>query len=148
MSSSESMPPGPRNVFILESRRRQWLEAPQGTYYQFEEGFIVEDEASLEDWLKPFIQREGDVQFVDDSDPKVLDAAQQEESPSLGGWPYVVEEWDTFGAFLTDAAAQSFADDYGWEDGYRIQTVPCDVALRMALGRAIAAREGVPDANP
>ena len=136
-------------LYLLSTSYRQWLAEPEGTSYQFEEGFLVEDEDLLEDWAKPLVEDEDGIRFIDDRDPKVLDIAQEEEVPFLGGWTYVIDEWTPIKIFLTLESARSFAKENALdsEGPWRVTPVRCSGELIAVLQRD-SAQPGGQNADP
>jgi hypothetical protein len=103
--------------YLLEGGVRQWTAAPEGV--AFEDGHpYVYDSDLVDDWIKPFILKDGE---VDIANPKFWDAAERNQNPH--GWPWVYVQWRPQFLFTTPRNAEAYAQEFScrWDDWRVVQ---------------------------
>lgn len=107
-----------RPIFLLQVRRYQVLELPEG-YECDDEGNIFHEDDPLEE-REPMPIRE---------------VAEHHFPTSMGTFPCAAESWETTRVFLTRQEAERWAKarHYRWPDGWRVYCVTCEGELAAAI---------------
>jgi len=114
-------------IFLLQVANRQWTQIPDGMGYDGDSMWI-ETEDEVEDWIRPFLDKDGGVDFTDGFWREV------EKREGDHGWPLVYVEWRTETVFLTRDEAEAWAKrrEYRWPK-WRVYCIPCDGELAKIL---------------
>ena len=122
-------------IYVLQIGVRQWTQHPDGMGYDGE-SMWTEDEDLVENWIKPFLDEDGTIDFTSE----FWEIA--ENQPNDNEWPYVYIEWRTESVFLTRDEAESFAQkrEYRW-DKWRVYCVPCEGELASILNQYEGAQQ-------
>jgi len=114
-------------IFLLQIGYEQWVEYPDGVDSDGE-SLWVDDPAFVADWVKPFIDDEGDLQTTEE----FWKAAREQETGH--GWPLLYTEWRTEGVFLTRAEAERWAKAHEYRCyPWKVYCIPCDGELAKIL---------------
>jgi len=114
-------------IFLLQVARRQWTQIPDGMESD-SESMYVDDSTEPPDWIKPFI----------DSDGNLIESEDfwrvAENTDNDHGWPMVYVEWRTESVFLTRDEGERFAraTEHRY-DKWRVYCLPCDGQLAQVL---------------
>jgi hypothetical protein len=114
-------------IFLLQVGNRQWTQIPDGMGYDGDSMWI-ETEDEVEDWIRPFLDKDGGVDFTDGFWREV------EKREGDHGWPLVYIEWRTETVFLTREEAEAWAKrrEYRWPM-WKVYCIPCDGELAKIL---------------
>lgn len=114
-------------IFLLQVGTRQWTRLPSGLADDGE-SMWVDDEADLDDWVRPFLDDDGSVSTTGEFWKCAEDTVNDD------GWPLVFTEWRTEAVFLTRDEAESWVKrrEYNYPI-WRVYCVPCNGRLAEIL---------------
>ena len=127
-------------IFLLQSEHYAFTGVPRGMEWR-DDAFVVTDESSLEEWVKPFLEYaeedshegwENEPGWINSENIDFIEAA--EGRTNREGYNLVESSWITVGVWLSRSEAEAWADAHQYRFKiWRVYCVPCDGKLKELL---------------